>query len=48
MDLGLFAEKFGAVPARVRKRVAASSEEELETWAKRLLRAGSPEDVFER
>ena len=44
--LELFGTKFGDVPVGLRERVAAASKEELETWAKRLLHAASPEDVF--
>ena len=45
--LQLLATKFGDVPAQVRERVAEASKEQLETWAKQLLRADRPEDVFD-
>ncbi len=45
--LELFAAKFGDAPAQVRQRVTGASRRQLETWAKRLLRAERPEDVFE-
>lgn len=44
--LELFATKHGTVPEDVRKRVASASKTRLETWAKRLFTAESPEDVF--
>ena len=45
--LELFAGKFADVPVRVRERVNAASKKQLETWAKRLLRAEKSEGVFE-
>lgn len=44
--LELFTTRFGDVPNWVRERVAAAQEKQLETWAKRLLTAESPEAVF--
>jgi len=43
----LFEAKFGDVPAWVHERAAAARKTELEAWAKRLLVAEKPEDVFD-
>ena len=45
--LELFATKHGAVPEDVHRRVAAAETAELESWAKRLITAESPANVFE-
>jgi len=44
--LELFASKFETAPDWVRDRTASASKVQLESWAKRLLRAETPEDVF--
>lgn len=44
--LELYATKFAAVPDEVSKQAASASQDQLETWAKRLLTAHGPEDVF--
>ncbi len=44
--LELFTTRFGDVPDWVRERVAAAKGKQVETWAKRLLTAESPEAVF--
>ena len=45
--LELFAAKFGDAPTQVRERLTGLSKEQLETWAKRLLWAERPEEVFD-
>ena len=40
-------EKFGALPAWAAARLNAASAEELHTWAKRILRANTLEDVLQ-
>ncbi len=47
MFLDLFAIKFGEVPLPVRERVASATREQSEAWARRLLTAESPDDVFD-
>ena len=39
--------RFGAVPPRVRRKLARASAEDLEKWVERFATAGSIEEVFE-
>ncbi len=44
----LFVARYGEVPGWVRERIAEAEKGQLVTWAKRLLTAQRPEDVFEQ
>ena len=43
----LFKTKFGRVPSWVKEQAASASKSRIEAWAKRLLTAETPEDVFD-
>jgi predicted transposase YdaD len=44
--LDMLAEKFGPVPASITDRVHAASAEQINRWARRILRADSIEDTL--